>query len=265
MDVQCFKTKGFSMEKAEKLAYLANLAYDHEEIWKAQGFEHVMSFDKRGAQAYGAIQDDIIFLAFRGTEPSEVNDIAADLKAWHREAVLHGSVHAGFADEIDKLWFDIRFWLKEYAEYDPDHEDKGYNKRIYVTGHSLGAAMATIATSRLPHDTVCYNFGSPRVGDSEFADRFDTIYECHRFVNNNDAVCQVPLYAMGFRHIGNLHYINTYGFIRKMTKWQRWKDRWRGRWFALKKWQAFDGFYDHSMGLYVRNLGRSVREMLQKV
>jgi hypothetical protein len=39
-----------------------------------------------------------------------------------------------------------------------------------------------------------------------------------------------------------------------MSKWQRFKDGWRGRWKAIKKKVPFDGFYDHSMNEYCRFL-----------
>ena len=53
-----------------------------------------------------------------------------------------------------------------------------------------------------------------------------------------------------FVHHGNLVYINHYGNIRKMSTWQRIKDKWRGRIRAFKKGQPFDGVFDHSMNLY---------------
>ena len=57
----------------------------------------------------------------------------------------------------------------------------------------------------------------------------------------------VPFWLMGFRHHGELHYINYYGNIRKLTFWQRMKDSLSGRWKALTKFQLFDGVYDHNI------------------
>ena len=48
--------------------------------------------------------------------------------------------------------------------------------------------------------------------------------------------------------------INYYGNIRKLTRWQKLKDMWRGRWRALKKFQLFDGIYDHNMDKYCSKL-----------
>merc|ERR1712187_624360 len=50
-------------------------------------------------------------------------------------------------------------------------------KHISLTGHSLGGAIATMATLELRanfgfHAAPLYTFGAPRVGDSAFAHRF---------------------------------------------------------------------------------------------
>jgi hypothetical protein len=62
---------------------------------------------------------------------------------------------------------------------------------------------------------------------------------------------------MGFRHRGELHYINYYGYIRKMTPWQVFKDGWRGRFRAWSKWEFFDGARDHSMDLYEAKIAKN--------
>ena len=51
---------------------------------------------------------------------------------------------------------------------------------------------------------------------------------------------------MGYKHHGNLIYINHYGKIRKMTTWQKIKDRFRGY-----RDGVLDGAKDHSMTNYV--------------
>ena len=104
---------------------------------------------------------------------------------------------------------------------------------IYVCGHSLGGAMSTICASRLREDDkgnvkALYTYGSPKVGGKLFVWNLDEL-EHYRFVNNNDMVTRVPLWIMGYRHHGNLTYINHYGNIRSMTSYQRFKDKMRGR------------------------------------
>src|SRR5262249_54451343 len=89
-------------------------------------------------------------------------------------------------------------------------------KPVWLTGHSLGAALATLAAARWAagHRVQgLYTFGSPRVGNAAFAATVPG--PCYRFVNNNDVVTRLPppgLFA-GYRHVGVLKYIRTDGVI----------------------------------------------------
>jgi len=56
--------------------------------------------------------------------------------------------------------------------------------------------------------------------------------------------------------VGELHYINHYGNIRKLTAWQKFKDQWRGRFRAWQKGQPFDGVFDHSITLYSNKISK---------
>lgn len=68
---------------------------------------------------------------------------------------------------------------------------------LYVTGHSLGAALATLAAPELARATrfsepVLYNFASPRTGDPQFAGLVDALPTSWRVVNTNDEVPKLP-------------------------------------------------------------------------
>ncbi len=73
---------------------------------------------------------------------------------------------------------------------------------IYVTGHSLGGALATLATAHIKrlidkedisaHHPTLYSFASPRVGDDKFAQAFNKL-ECYRVANSEDLVPNIPL------------------------------------------------------------------------
>ena len=77
---------------------------------------------------------------------------------------------------------------------------------IYITGHSLGGALAQIAAAELGDDQVaaCYTFGSPRVGNMYFDLWVKT--PSYRVVNYADIVPQVPL-PIGYRHSGDARYL----------------------------------------------------------
>jgi len=237
-----------SYEKHSHLmAKVANAAYldlhQAREEFSSLEFSHCQFIQKDGAQAYIISNKDMVVLAFRGTEPSEISDIKADLNAFPDRAVNGcGLVHNGFQEEVNKIWDDICVCLRHMQP----------SKDFFITGHSLGGAMATIATSRMRSRVqALFTFGSPRVGTRKFVESIK--YVPHfRFVNNNDIVTSVPPAILGYRHTCKPQYINHYGEIRPCTYWQRLKDKLRGRWRAFMKGQAFDGAYDHSMTYYVK-------------
>jgi triacylglycerol lipase len=228
------------MNVSHKMARLAEIAYlDSKEakaFKKELGYTGHKFFEDDGAQAHCFWNKTEYVIAFRGTEPSELSDLLADLNAIPRGAMTNGLVHSGFRNECDKLWRNI-------SKHQLTHE----KKTLHITGHSLGAAMATICTSRMEEYTEVESlttFGSPRVGTRKFVKAISTPHK--RFVNNNDLVTKVPLFIMGYKHHGAQQYINFYGNIRKLTTWQMIKDKWRG-------WRSgiLDGAEDHGMQNYV--------------
>ena len=70
---------------------------------------------------------------------------------------------------------------------------------VWVTGHSLGAALATLATIRLTNDGIpvngLYTYGCPRVGEVKFRSLFEenVTARAYRLVNNNDIVARIPI------------------------------------------------------------------------
>ena len=240
-------------------AKLANIAYNNnitevKKQVKSLGFTTVEFYEKDGAQAYRFMNKTDLVIACRGTQPTEFNDISADLKAIPVMAETVSRVHRGFKAEVDELWPMI--------EEDIDRK-ANVSKTLWFCGHSLGAGMATIMASRAKHNVELndpvglYTFGSPRVGWKGYCNSLDVTH--HRWVNNNDIVTTVPLAIMGYKHHGIEHYMNAYGLERKLTPWQRIKDRWRGMWMGLKQ-GGIDNFSDHSMTNYISNLERIVAE-----
>jgi triacylglycerol lipase len=215
------------------------------------GFPEIRYYDRDGAQAYIFGNDDDRVVVCRGTEPNDWNDIRADLDLTKVVAETAGRVHRGFKREVDDLW--------------PRLEQALVNNRlpVWFTGHSLGGAMATICASRCKLSHIesnprsLYTFGSPRVGNGRYVNYVH--YEAYRWVNNNDLVARVPPWWLGYRHKGQEVYLNAYGEIRRLTAWQRTKDRWRGFVGGLKKWE-FDAFTDHSILRYIESIRRAAEE-----
>jgi triacylglycerol lipase len=238
-------------KKANQMAGFSRLVYSRkgevEKIINNMNLAFFRWFDVEGTQAFACydINASEIFIVFRGTEPNEMKDLLADAKAWRKPAREKGLVHFGFAQALDKVYDNIVRWI--------DEQKLDGERKITCTGHSLGAALATIMASRLDANEL-YTFGSPRVGNRAFVKEMKNDNIIHyRFVNNNDIVTKVP-FPIRFVHHGELVYINHHGNIRKMTPWQRFKDQWRGRARALAKGQPFDGIFDHSMDLYFQKV-----------
>jgi len=246
-------------ERSLLFAQLASIAYCNAKDAKSQakklGFTTTEFYDRDGAQAYRFMNKEDLVIACRGTQPSEFNDIKADLKAIPVMAETVSRVHQGFKTEVDELWPMI---------CDDLIRPVNMGKKVWFCGHSLGAAMATIMASRcmfyasVPNPEELYTYGSPRVGWPTYVKSLGIVH--HRWVNNNDIVTRVPLAIMGYRHHGEEHYMNAWGNVRKPTGWQRFKDRMRGMWMGIKA-GSIDNFSDHSMVHYVANLEKYVKDM----
>jgi hypothetical protein len=115
--------------------------------------------------------------------------------------MVEGRVHKGFRQAYESVEADIE---KSVAKLE--------GIPLYITGHSLGAALATLATQRLEQNhairdliAACYTFGSPRVGNTEFDREFKSVV--YRVVNTTDIVTVIPLLLMGYIHIGDIRFL----------------------------------------------------------
>lgn len=232
------------MARCAEIAYLDGA--EAKPLYAELGYPNHVFIEDDGAQCHIIWTNYSVVLCFRGTEPSEFSDIKADLNAIPSRAETAGFVHMGFQTEVDKVWDEIWKTLGD---------NNLCEKELFICGHSLGGAMATIAASRLPETRGLYTYGSPRVGSRKFGRTIKCTH--YRHVNNNDIVPKVPFAIMGYKHHGNLRYINFYGKIRHLSWWQRFKDGWRGRRQAWKKGMKFDGAYDHGMNYYVKYTGEN--------
>jgi len=189
----------------------------------------------------------VAFLVYRGTEPFELATWATDADVKAVAVKVPGTddatVHGGFYRNQRATWFDVVASLDQagtgksilnrnnygtLVKADrivgecPGYEPIGPLQRLYVTGHSLGGAMALLAAYRLLSDAAygdfrdtlqgLYTFGQPMVGNPAFArlcrdqERFPFFANAYfRCVYERDVVPHLPPLLSGpHEHFGTL-------------------------------------------------------------
>jgi pimeloyl-ACP methyl ester carboxylesterase len=142
-------------------------------------------------------------VAFRGTEPQEQSDIRQDARFWPTAWDGGGEVHTGFAESLALIRREFLAALQ------------GASGRLLLTGHSLGAAIATLAATLVPADrrgdTLLCTFGSPRVGCEKFGDSLAGLTHL-RYAGACDLVSWVPpVELVPYRHHGILRCLDRAG------------------------------------------------------
>ena len=219
---------------------LANLKQDDSK------FMSVFGVDKNSAQGALIVHEDFLCMAFRGT--NELADWIDNINVFSTKE-LFGEFHRGFWNSIEDVWKP----LNEKFRY----LQKQKKRPLFITGHSLGGAMATIAAAKFIHEdkpfTSVYTFGQPRALTRETARIFNM--ECKsrffRFHNNNDIVTRVPARLMGYSHIGSYLYISEEKeIIQEAGFWFRFMDYFDGAFNALKE-KGIDAIADHDIAKYL--------------
>ncbi len=261
-------TQAFDLVNAYYLAKLADLVYQPlnqipQTLRLEYGLDKFQAFDVQDTQAFVAANKDIIVLAFRGTTTGV--DWLTNVKFFLVPSAV-GKVHTGFNAALNLVWEDI---------YDTVMSWKDKNQTLWVTGHSLGGALATLAVDRFTEENVelvhgMYTFGQPRVGDTKFAENFDRKMKRYafRFVDDQDIVTKVPFPP--FKHIGNEFFFDRKGVMHK--------DGIFWNWFRSASQQVYErsidgrvlyqikdpgGIRDHQSELYAKYIFQNLPKTLQ--
>lgn len=145
-----------------------------------------------------------LVLAFRGTE-KKVSDWLTDARCI---PTIEGNtkVHTGFLEAFDGKTNDAGKTAKQVVEDilgSPEAKDsEGRPLPLFITGHSLGGALALLATKLVAPNVngACYTFGAPRVANYEYFRFLKT--PVYRIVNSADVVPRVPPGAVMITVIG---------------------------------------------------------------
>nr|MBF0222139.1 lipase family protein [Desulfobulbaceae bacterium] len=250
-----YQTTEFSLHKAFSLARAADLAYKNPAEIKSVVHDHwgmdtVTCFDEPtlGTQGYVMSNDTAIVVAFRGTQITRPEDISTDLKFFPVDGPYAGQVHSGFLNALNRAWPEVEQAVAS---------SRTRSKSLWFTGHSLGAALATLAVAKLRDINTpvagLYTFGQPRTGNRVFARNFNSDFGKYafRFVNNNDVVTRIPPRELQYSHVGNLKYFTEDGrLVDDISFWNRFLDRIHGRMEDFLEWGT-DGLSDHDMPKYL--------------
>jgi hypothetical protein len=186
-----------------------NFAFDQDKITQRlgpMGFKPLGFFESKGHERNGgthcfvAFHDDAVkenklaVVAFRGTDRDDPTDLLDDVEAllvpWSGTA----KVFKGWRDAFE----EVRQGLLPAVQK--------IDCRLLVTGHSLGAALATVLAS-IEAPNALYTIGSPRVGDHDFVALLSGVND-FRYVDCCDIVTQLPPAFLGYAHLGDPLYID---------------------------------------------------------
>ena len=222
---------------AALLARFSELAYLPPAAVTAALPEAKVAFiDRDDTQAYVIDTAAMTAVVFRGTQVLSglsFADIASNL--WVRREPWHpGQVHRGYREAILDVAQDIKA---------PLHAAK---RPLYFAGHSLGGALATLASTLTPGPTATYTFGSPRVGNREFALALRNLY---RIVHADDIAPKYPL-PLGYWHGGEAWHLTGDGALTQDVS------PWDQVLVPLTRKGIAKGILDHRIGEYARKLAR---------
>lgn len=181
----------------EKIKWALNNIYKNKYIENKKTFED----KKTGTEGYVGKVGDVFVAEFSGTD----FDSKADRKTifyFPKKSIPYNNskskirIHSGFSNAYQSVREFIHQRLK----------DSGL-KKVFLAGHSLGGAMATLCAV-----DIQYNFpgleidvvttGSPRVGNPAFAKSFNKrVPNSIRIVNKKDVVTKLPPFIFFFKHI----------------------------------------------------------------
>jgi hypothetical protein len=175
LPIQKQKTFNVSLKNTSDNAYMmmaaSYLAYSfwpgkRKRILTSWGFSNINLFDHSpsSTNGYWAEHNSFVLLAIRGTqEPTDLlTDISVNLEQLE-ESAKDVLVHSGFKRGADAVWNHVEAAARVAQRR---------GKPLFVTGHSLGGAVALLSAVKLEKHNLplqaLWTFGAPKVGNNSF-------------------------------------------------------------------------------------------------
>lgn len=180
---------------------------------------------ERTRTLYGFVADhpasDTRYVVFRGTQtPAEwVRNLQFDQRRFPSDARRWGvreRVHRGFLEIFDSLQLES---VAPEGGFAGGLSEIATDGETVFVGHSLGAALATLAAVDLAQRdrsasgrVSLVTLASPRVGNAAFAELAESLIRIDRVCNLVDAVPAVPLSTrrLDYVHVGALHAVSSF-------------------------------------------------------
>ncbi len=224
-------------------------AHERQQQWQFlanAGLEEIAYIARAGAHCsvVQAINRRFAVLVFRGT---------SNARNWLSNATvgpLKNDAHRGYECLLDHLWPEIAPVLKQL------------DGPVFITGHSLGGALAVLAARRHTPEAL-YTFGAPPVGNRQLQAQL-THQRAYRVTNYRDLVTRLPIPGK-LLHVGELHYISWNHSVWRapdasaVCKDQEAGQRQVTRQLNRAKWLALPEILtDHAPQNYVAHMARHV-------
>jgi len=175
-------------------------------------------FSIDNTQAYVAENDDHIIIAFRGTEsPTSIDGLkdwlltdAMNLLIVPEGRLGHDLAAAGAGAKFHKGFVNAIAEIHEPLFQEVEAQFKRLDRPLWITGHSLGGALALLAAWLLKRRFIAvhqiYTYGAPMIGNQRACDAIDREFagQISRYVNGKDPVPRLPglsLVANEFAHV----------------------------------------------------------------
>lgn len=183
--------------------------------YRLAGLDGFRFFRGKGTECMVGWNDTVTIAAFRGTELkslSALHEIRTDMNTIPVPFEGGGKVHKGFLLALEEVWDGpdgLQVFLARITEETP-------SRPLWMTGHSLGGALATLCFARTPQATGLYVYGAPRVGDQDFVDILQD-RPIWRVEHARDPVPMVPpdvpAIQFSFKDPGQLVFISKDGSV----------------------------------------------------
>ena len=156
-------------------------------LWTSRSDATLGFLAVRGTVGKGEWLQDFMMNQTNNIQHPGYSQTAIQARLGTSDLIVEGRVHQGF----QKVWLSVRDQLY------PALQPLGL-KRLFVAGHSLGAAIATLASYNIAQDfptlgVVGYALAPPRVGDSAFCALVDQAVPIFNLVNTLDVIPTMPL------------------------------------------------------------------------